>query len=70
MRVPVSISHGESVYIEIDQTDVSASDLKKLLADAPGVVLQDDPAHQIYPMPASASGKKRFSSVEFAGILM
>ncbi|BBN98708.1 aspartate-semialdehyde dehydrogenase [Sporolactobacillus terrae] len=58
VRVPVSISHGESVYIEIDQTDVSASDLKKLLADAPGVILQDDPAHQIYPMPASASGKK------------
>ncbi|MCQ2009000.1 aspartate-semialdehyde dehydrogenase [Sporolactobacillus sp. STSJ-5] len=58
VRVPVSISHGESVYIEIDKTDVEASDLKDLLKNAPGVVLEDDPEHQVYPMPSNASGKK------------
>jgi aspartate-semialdehyde dehydrogenase len=58
VRVPVSISHGESVYIEIEKTDVASADLKHLLADAPGVILEDDPAHQVYPMPALATGKK------------
>ncbi|MFX3616676.1 MAG: aspartate-semialdehyde dehydrogenase [Sporolactobacillus sp.] len=58
VRVPVEISHGETVYIEIGKDDVDAAAIKNLLADAPGVILQDDPAHQIYPMPAAASGKK------------
>ncbi|MCL1630834.1 aspartate-semialdehyde dehydrogenase [Sporolactobacillus sp. CPB3-1] len=58
VRVPVSISHGESVYIEIDRNNVNAENLKELLRNAPGVVLEDDPAHQIYPMPVNASGKK------------
>lgn len=58
VRVPVSISHGESVYIEIEKTDVASADLKHLLADAPGVILEDDPANQVYPMPACATGKK------------
>lgn len=58
VRVPVAISHGESVYIEIGKEGVSSTDIKALLKDAPGVVLQDDPANQIYPMPADAAGKK------------
>lgn len=58
VRVPVEISHGESVYIEINRNSVEAPEIKNLLSDAPGVVLQDDPSHQIYPMPADAVGKK------------
>ncbi|WP_100487732.1 aspartate-semialdehyde dehydrogenase [Sporolactobacillus pectinivorans] len=58
VRVPVEISHGETVYIEIGKSGVTAADIKNLLSDAPGVVLQDDPAHQVYPMPADATGKK------------
>lgn len=58
VRVPVEISHGETVYIEIEKSGVDASEIKNILSDAPGVVLQDDPAQQIYPMPADAAGKK------------
>ncbi|MFT8362651.1 MAG: aspartate-semialdehyde dehydrogenase [Sporolactobacillus sp.] len=58
VRIPVAVSHGESVYIEIDKEGVSSADIKSVLSHAPGVVLQDDPAQQIYPMPADATGKK------------
>ncbi|MTT32860.1 aspartate-semialdehyde dehydrogenase [Terrilactibacillus sp. BCM23-1] len=58
VRLPVAISHAESVYIEIDRDDVSSSDIKQLLSEAPGIVLEDDPANQIYPMPLHAIDKK------------
>ena len=32
-------------------------ELKQVLADAPGLVLQDDPANAIYPMAITAKGK-------------
>ncbi|RAS79553.1 aspartate-semialdehyde dehydrogenase [Priestia endophytica] len=57
VRLPVATGHAESVYIEIDNSDVTVSDLKSLLQDAPGVTLQDDPANQVYPMPADCVGK-------------
>ena len=31
--------------------------MKELLSNAPGVILEDDPDQQIYPMPANAVGK-------------
>ena len=37
--------------------DFSANDIKELLKDAPGIVLQDDPENQVYPMPADCVGK-------------
>ena len=57
VRIPIAVGHSESVYIEIDKEGVSAEDIKELLKDAPGVVLQDDPANQVYPMPADSVGK-------------
>lgn len=57
VRIPVAVGHSESVYIEIDSDGITAQELKELLHDAPGVVLQDDPANQIYPMPADSVGK-------------
>ncbi|MBB6443895.1 aspartate-semialdehyde dehydrogenase [Bacillus benzoevorans] len=56
VRIPVAVGHAESVYIEIGTEGVTAADLKELLKDAPGVVLQDDPANQVYPMPADCVG--------------
>jgi aspartate-semialdehyde dehydrogenase len=56
VRLPVAVGHSESVYFEIEKDGVSASDLKALLKDAPGVVLQDDPENQLYPMPANCVG--------------
>ncbi|AGK53104.1 aspartate-semialdehyde dehydrogenase [Bacillus sp. 1NLA3E] len=57
VRIPVATGHSESVYFEIDETGVQSADLKSLLENAPGVVLQDDPEHQVYPMPAYCVGK-------------
>ncbi|WP_125764741.1 aspartate-semialdehyde dehydrogenase [Companilactobacillus hulinensis] len=59
VRVPVPISHGESIYIEVeDKENASVEAIRKLIQDAPGAVLQDDPAHQIYPQPINATGKR------------
>lgn len=57
VRLPVAVGHSESVYFEIESNDVSASDIKELLSTAPGVILQDDPENQVYPMPADCVGK-------------
>jgi len=57
VRLPVATGHSESLYFEVEQDGISSEDIKALLKDAPGVVLQDDPANQIYPMPADCVGK-------------
>jgi aspartate-semialdehyde dehydrogenase len=56
VRLPVAVGHSESVYFEVNEDGVTASDIKALLKDAPGVVLQDDPENQLYPMPAYCVG--------------
>lgn len=58
VRVPVPISHGESVYVTVDDLDATADDIKRVIADFPGVVLQDDIKHQLYPQPLTATGKR------------
>jgi len=57
VRLPVVTGHSESVYIEIGSENVSVEDLHTLLENAPGVVVQDDPSKQLYPMPLFAEGK-------------
>ncbi|QWS04848.1 aspartate-semialdehyde dehydrogenase [Limosilactobacillus reuteri] len=58
IRVPVPIAHGESIYFTVDDPTVTVDQLRAVLKDAPGVVLQDDPAHQVYPQPINAVGKR------------
>ena len=50
VRVPVMGGHSESVNIEFEK-DFNLDELKNLLANSPGVVLQDEPANNVYPMP-------------------
>ncbi|ARD49344.1 aspartate-semialdehyde dehydrogenase [Sporosarcina sp. P33] len=57
VRLPVVSGHSESVYIELDQDNVTVKDIQSLLEKAPGIVLQDDPASQTYPMPLYAEDK-------------
>lgn len=57
VRLPVATGHSESVYFELEAGGVDAQEIKDILKDAPGVVLQDDPENQIYPMPADCVGK-------------
>jgi len=54
IRVPVYRSHAESINIELEGP-LSADEAKKLLSEFPGVVVQDDPAEMIYPMPLFTS---------------
>lgn len=56
VRIPVVHGHSESVYVEL-KNDYDLEDVKKLLSDAPGIVLVDDPANQLYPLATEAAGK-------------
>ncbi|KIU25446.1 aspartate-semialdehyde dehydrogenase [Weissella cibaria] len=59
VRVPVPVGHGETVYFEVtDKDGASTKRIQQALSDAPGVVLEDDPDHQIYPQPINAEGKR------------
>ncbi|WP_226665616.1 aspartate-semialdehyde dehydrogenase [Metabacillus litoralis] len=57
VRLPVETGHSESVYVEVDELNVSADQVKELLKESDGITLQDDPSQQIYPMPADCVGK-------------
>jgi aspartate-semialdehyde dehydrogenase len=56
VRIPVIGGHSESVNIEFEN-DFELDEVKQLLASSPGIVLQDEPAQQSYPMPLSAHEK-------------
>lgn len=56
VRVPVNGGHSESVNVEFEQP-FEMADLRKILQDAPGVSLLDDPTHHLYPMPLFAKDK-------------
>jgi aspartate-semialdehyde dehydrogenase len=56
VRVPVYVGHSESVNIET-KMKLSANEARALLAEAPGVMVYDDPAHKIYPTPIDVAGK-------------
>lgn len=56
VRVPVAGGHSESVNIEFEQ-EYSLDQVRKLLHDFPGLVLQDNTDTNTYPMPLYAKGK-------------
>jgi aspartate-semialdehyde dehydrogenase len=56
VRIPVVYGHSESVYVELKQ-DFDVEEVKQLLAEAPGIVLVDNPQEQQYPLATEAAGK-------------
>ena len=56
VRIPVVGGHSESVNIEFEN-EFDLNELTALLAQAPGVVVQQDDAAQFYPMPLWANDK-------------
>ena len=50
VRVPVVGGHSEAVNVELLR-DFDLDDVRRLIAETPGVILYDDPAKNIYPMP-------------------
>lgn len=55
-RVPVYAAHSEAVHIELEHP-MTAEEAREILRSAPGVVVQDDVANNIYPMPLPAAGR-------------
>ena len=53
VRVPVVGGHSEAVNVEL-RRDYDLADVRRLLEQTPGVVVQDDPSSNLYPMPITA----------------
>ncbi len=56
VRIPTMGGHSEAVNVEFKE-DFDLTEVRKLLSEAPGVIVQDDPANFIYPMPITAHKK-------------
>ena len=56
VRVPVTGGHSESVNVEFYE-DFDLQEVYDLLKAMPGVVVQDNPAENLYPMPLDAKDK-------------
>ena len=71
VRVPVVCSHSETINVEFEKP-YDLAELKALLQNSPGIVVQDEPSKKLYPMPINTAGKdevfvgriRRDSSVE------
>lgn len=56
VRVPVEVGHSEAVWVETERP-VSPDAARAALKRMPGVVVEDDPARAVYPMPVKAAGR-------------
>ncbi len=55
VRVPVFDCHSESINLELEKP-FEVEDIKKLLSESEGIILQDDPKNNVYPMAVTAKG--------------
>ena len=56
VRVPIEICHGESVNIDFED-DFKLEEVFSVLKNSPGLIVQDEPEKNLYPMPINASNK-------------
>ncbi|MEE4177472.1 MAG: aspartate-semialdehyde dehydrogenase [Bacteroides sp.] len=56
VRIPVVGGHSEAINVEFER-DFDLGEVRKLLEDMPGIVVKDDPASNLYPMPLTAQEK-------------
>ena len=56
VRIPTAGGHSESVNVEFEN-DFDLADVRKMLSETPGIILQDDPSKNSYPMPIFAHDK-------------
>ncbi|NMB42477.1 MAG: aspartate-semialdehyde dehydrogenase, partial [Firmicutes bacterium] len=56
VRVPVFNGHSEAINVEFEKP-LSPEEARRVLAGAPGIIVQDDPAEHLYPMPADTAGR-------------
>ena len=56
VRVPVMRAHSESIWVETER-EITPAEAREAFANAKGVVLMDEPAEKVYPMPLFIAGK-------------
>tara|TARA_B100000925_G_scaffold77042_1_gene54423 strand:+ start:6200 stop:7189 length:990 start_codon:yes stop_codon:yes gene_type:complete len=56
IRIPVVGGHSESVNVQLKR-EFELNDVRKLLYDSPGIIVQDNPETNSYPMPIYSKGK-------------
>lgn len=56
VRIPTAGGHSESVNVQFE-SDFNLQDVRKLLAKTEGIIVQDNPSTNTYPMPILAHGK-------------
>lgn len=55
VRVPVFVGHSESVNVEFEKA-IEPAEARRILEDAPGVEVIDDPDNNLYPQALDAAG--------------
>ena len=55
VRVPVAIGHSESINITFEKP-FELTDVRRILEESPGIVVQDDVANKVYPTPRETAG--------------
>jgi aspartate-semialdehyde dehydrogenase len=55
-RVPVRVGHSAAMLVETERP-LSAEDARKALAAFPGVIVKDDPKHNVFPTALDAAGR-------------
>lgn len=56
VRIPTMGGHSESVNVEFEH-EFEVADVKEILSNTDGVIVQDDPKNKIYPMPINSHGR-------------
>ena len=56
VRVPIEICHGESVNIEFEK-EYKLEEVNSILKSSSGLIVEDDPKNNLYPMPINAANK-------------
>jgi aspartate-semialdehyde dehydrogenase len=56
VRVPVYTGHSEAVHAEFTKA-ITPEDFTRIVREAPGVTIQDDPPLNLYPTPWSVAGR-------------
>ena len=55
VRIPVVGGHSESINISLENK-TTVFEIKKVLKNSPGIVVQDDVSKNLYPMPLNSEG--------------
>lgn len=55
VRVPVMRAHSEAIWVETEKP-LEVSEVRKAFENAPGLVVVDNPAERLYPMPLDVAG--------------